>query len=217
VTLPLVIRTNTGSGFSAGAQHSQSLEALLMHVPGLTIAAPSTPRDAKGLLRTAIRSDNPVLFFEHKGIYFNPGAVPKGEYTIPFGSADIKRPGTDVTLVAIAAMVNKALSVAEKLAEEGISIEVIDPRTLVPLDAQRIVESVEKTGRLVIAEEGCLTGGFGAEVAAIAAQQAFDHLDAPIERVAARDTPIPFAPRLEKTVIPGEDRIEEAVRTVVGG
>jgi 2-oxoisovalerate dehydrogenase E1 component len=217
VTLPLVIRTNTGSGFSAGAQHSQSLEALLMHVPGLTIAAPSTPRDAKGLLRTAIRSDNPVLFFEHKGIYFNPGAVPKGEYTIPFGSADIKRAGTDVTVVAIAAMVNKALSVAEKLSEEGISIEVVDPRTLAPLDAQTIVESVAKTGRLVIAEEGCLTGGFGAEVAAIAAKQAFDHLDAPIERVAAQDAPVPFAPGLEKTVIPGEDRIEEAVRAVVGG
>jgi 2-oxoisovalerate dehydrogenase E1 component len=217
VTLPLVIRTNTGSGFSAGAQHSQSLEALLMHVPGLMIAAPSTPRDAKGLLRTAIRSDNPVLFFEHKGIYFNPGAVPKGEYTIPFGTADIKRAGADVTVVAFAAMVNKVLTVAERLGEEGISVEVIDPRTLVPLDTQTIIESVEKTGRLVIAEEGCLTGGFGAEVAAIAAKEAFDYLDAPIERVAARDTPVPFAPKLESTVVPGEDRIEEAIRTVVGG
>jgi 2-oxoisovalerate dehydrogenase E1 component len=217
VRLPLVIRTNSGSGFSAGAQHSQSLEALLMHVPGLSIAAPSSPRDAKGLLRTAIRSDNPVLFFEHKGIYFNPGAVPRGEYTIPFGQADIKRSGSDVTVVAIAAMVNKVLAVAEKLAEEGISVEVIDPRTLAPLDARTIVASVEKTGRLVIAEEGCLTGGFGAEVAAIAAKQAFDHLDAPIERVAARDTPVPFAPQLERTIIPGEERIEEAIRSAVGG
>ncbi len=217
VKLPLVIRTNTGSGFSAGAQHSQSLEALLMHVPGLRIAVPSTPRDAKGLLRTAIRSDNPVLFFEHKGIYFNPGAVPKAEYTIPFGSAEVKRAGTDVTLVAIGAMVTKALGVAGKLAEEGISVEVIDPRTLAPLDSVTILESVEKTGRLVIAEEGCLTGGFGAEVAAIAAKQAFDHLDAPIERVAASDTPVPFAPDLEKAVIPGEDRIESAIRSVVGG
>ena len=217
VRLPLVIRTNTGSGFSAGAQHSQSLEALLMHVPGLTIAVPSTPRDAKGLLRTAIRSDNPVLFFEHKGIYFNPGAVPKGEYTVPFGSADVKRAGTDVTVVAIAAMVNKVLGVAERLAEEGLSIEVIDPRTLVPLDAQTIIESVEKTGRLVIAEEGCITGGFGAEVAALAAKEAFDHLDAPIERVAAQDTPVPFAPKLEAAIIPGEDRIEAAIRAVVGG
>jgi 2-oxoisovalerate dehydrogenase E1 component len=217
VRLPLVIRTNTGSGFSAGAQHSQSLEALLMHVPGLTIAAPSTPRDAKGLLRTAIRSDNPVLFFEHKAIYFNPGAVPKSEYTVPFGKADIKRAGADVTVVAIAAMVNKVLTVAERLAGEGISIEVIDPRTLVPLDTETIIESVKKTGRLVIAEEGCLTGGFGAEVAAIASKEAFDHLDAPIERVAARDTPVPFAPKLEETIIPGEDQIEEAIRTAVGG
>ncbi len=217
VRLPLVIRTNTGSGFSAGAQHSQSLEALLMHIPGLTIAVPSTPRDAKGLLRTAIRSDNPVLFFEHKGIYFNPGAVPRGEYTVPFGSADVKRAGTDVTVVAIAAMVNKVLCVAERLAEEGISIEVIDPRTLVPLDVRTIIESVEKTGRLVIAEEGCLTGGFGAEVAALAAKEAFDHLDAPIERVAAQDTPVPFAPKLEEAIIPGEDRIEAAIRAAVGG
>jgi pyruvate dehydrogenase E1 component beta subunit len=217
VKLPLVIRTNTGSGFSAGAQHSQSLEALLMHVPGLVIAVPSTPRDAKGLLRTAIRSDNPVLFFEHKGIYFNPGAVPTAEYSIPFGSAEVKRAGTDVTLVAIGAMVTKALGLAGKLAEQGISVEVIDPRTLVPLDAKTILASVEKTGRLVIAEEGCLTGGFGAEVAAIAAKEAFDHLDAPIERVAASDTPVPFAPDLEKSVIPGEDRIETAIRSVVGG
>jgi 2-oxoisovalerate dehydrogenase E1 component len=217
VKLPLVIRTNTGSGFSAGAQHSQSLEALLMHIPGLTIAVPSNPRDAKGLLRTAIRSDNPVLFFEHKGIYFNPGAVPRGEYTIPFGTADIKRAGADVTVVAIAAMVNKVLTVAEGLEEAGISVEVIDPRTLVPLDTETIVESVKKTGRLVIAEEGCLTGGFGAEVAAIVAKEAFDYLDAPIERVAARDTPVPFAPQLEKTIIPGEDRIQAAIRTAVGG
>jgi pyruvate/2-oxoglutarate/acetoin dehydrogenase E1 component len=188
-----------------------------MHIPGLTIAVPSTPRDAKGLLRTAIRSDNPVLFFEHKGIYFNPGAVPRGEYTVPFGSADVKRAGTDVTVVAIAAMVNKVLCVAERLAEEGISIEVIDPRTLVPLDVRTIIESVEKTGRLVIAEEGCITGGFGAEVAALAAKEAFDHLDAPIERVAAQDTPIPFAPKLEEAIIPGEDRIEAAIRAVVGG
>jgi 2-oxoisovalerate dehydrogenase E1 component len=217
VRLPLVIRTNTGSGFSAGAQHSQSLEALLMHIPGLTIAVPSTPRDAKGLLRTAIRSDNPVLFFEHKGLYFNSGAVPKGEYTIPFGTADVKRVGSDVTVVAIAAMVHKVLTVAERLAEEGISIEVIDPRTLVPLDRETIIASVKKTGRLVIAEEGCLTGGFGAEVAAIAAKEAFDHLDAPIERVAARDTPVPFAPHLEAIIIPGEERIEEAIRAAIGG
>jgi len=216
VKMPLVIRTNTGAGFSAGAQHSQSLEAMLMHVPGLMIAVPSTPRDAKGLLTTAIRSDNPVLFFENKSMYFNSGKVPKGEYMIPFGKADIKRAGKDVTVVALASMVAKTLSVAERLQKDGISVEVVDPRTLAPLDRETIFESVKKTGRLVIVEEGCLTGGFGAEVAASAAKEAFDYLDAPIERVAAPDTPIPFAPMLEQTVVPDEDRIEEAIRGVMG-
>jgi len=216
VKMPLVIRTNTGAGFSAGAQHSQSLEAMLMHVPGLMISVPSTPRDAKGLLTTAIRSDNPVLFFENKSMYFNSGKVPKGEYMIPFGKADIKRAGKDVTVVALASMVAKTLSVAERLQKDGISVEVVDPRTLAPLDRETIFESVKKTGRLVIVEEGCLTGGFGAEVAASAAKEVFDYLDAPIERVAAPDTPIPFAPMLEQTVVPDEDRIEEAIRGVMG-
>jgi len=216
VKMPLVIRTNMGAGLSAAAQHSQSLEALLMHVPGLVIAVPSTPRDAKGLLKTAIRSDNPVLFFEHKTMYFNSGEVPTAEYTIPFGKADIKRGGKDVTLVAVSAMVSKALSVAERLHDDGISVEVIDPRTLAPLDKETIIESVKKTGRLIIVEEGCLTGGFGAEVAATAAKEAFDYLDAPIERVAAPDTPVPFSPVLEQTVVPDEDRIEAAVRIVMG-
>jgi pyruvate dehydrogenase E1 component beta subunit len=216
VKVPLVIRTNTGAGFSAAAQHSQSLEALLMGVPGLMIAVPSTPRDAKGLLTTAIRSDNPVLFFENKSMYFNSGRVPSGEYMIPFGKADIKRAGKDVTVVALAAMVAKALDVAERLDKDGISVELVDPRTLAPLDKETIIESVKKTGRLVIVEEGCLTGGFGAEVAAIAAKEAFDYLDAPIERVAAPDIPIPFAPVLEQTVVPDEDAIEEAIRRVMG-
>ena len=216
VKVPLVIRTNSGGGFSAAAQHSQSLEALLMHVPGLVIAVPSSPRDAKGLLTTAIRSDNPVLFFESKSLYFSSGNVPKGEYVIPFGKADIKRAGKDVTVVAVGAMVNKALTVADKLQGDGISIEVIDPRTLVPLDKETIINSVKKTGRLVTIEEGCLTGGFGAEVAALVGKEAFDYLDAPIERVAALDTPVPFAPILEQTVIPNEDRIEKAIRTVIG-
>jgi pyruvate/2-oxoglutarate/acetoin dehydrogenase E1 component len=158
-----------------------------------------------------------VLFFEHKGIYFKPGAVPKGEYAIPFGRAEIKRAGTDATVVAVGAMVGRALAVAEKLAKEGMSIEVVDPRTLAPLDAGAIVASVGKTGRLVIVEEGCRTGGFGAEVAAIAASDAFDSLDAPIARVAALDAPVPFAPGLERAVVPGEDRIEEAIRAVMGG
>lgn len=216
VKVPLVIRTNVGAGFSAAAQHSQSLEALFMHIPGLIVAVPSTPRDAKGLLRTAIRSDNPVLFFESKTMYFNSGEVPKEEYTIPFGKADIKRAGKDVTVVALLAMVPKALGVAERLQNDGISIEVIDPRTLAPLDKETIINSVKKTGRLVIAEEGCLTGGFGAEVAAIVAKEAFDYLDAPIERVAALDTPVPFAPPLEQSVIPDEDKLEAAIRNAMG-
>ncbi|MBI4830213.1 MAG: dehydrogenase E1 component subunit alpha/beta [Candidatus Lindowbacteria bacterium] len=216
VKTPLVIRTNVGAGFSAAAQHSQSPEAMFMHVPGLIVAVPSTPRDARGLLRTAIRSDNPVLFFENKAMYFNSGEVPKEEYTIPFGKADIKRPGKDVTVVALLAMVPKALGVAERLQNDGVSIEVIDPRTLAPLDKETIINSVKKTGRLVIAEEGCLTGGFGAEVAAIVAKEAFDYLDAPIERVAALDTPVPFAPALEQAVIPDEDKLEAAIRNVMG-
>ncbi|GAB4344261.1 MAG: alpha-ketoacid dehydrogenase subunit alpha/beta [Candidatus Abyssubacteria bacterium] len=216
VKMPLVIRTNMGAGFSAAAQHSQSPEAMFMHVPGLVIAVPSTPRDAKGLLTTAIRSDNPVLFFEPKSLYFNSGETPQDEYAIPFGKADIKRRGKDVTAVAVAAMVPKTLAVAERLQSEGISVEVIDPRTLAPLDKETIIDSVKKTGRLLICEEGCLTGGFGAEVAAIVAKEAFDYLDAPIERVAALDTPIPFAPILEQTVIPNEDRIEKAIRNLMG-
>jgi len=216
VKVPLVIRTNSGAGFSAAAQHSQSLEAIFMHVPGLIVAAPSTPRDAKGLLAAAIRSDNPVLFFENKALYFTSGEVPVGEFLIPFGKADIKRAGKDATLVALSAMVPKALAVADKLQQEDISVEVIDPRTIVPLDKEAIIESVKKTGRLVIVEEGCLTGGFGAEVAAFVGKEAFDYLDAPIERVAALDTPVPFAPLLEQTVIPSEERIEQAIRTVLG-
>jgi 2-oxoisovalerate dehydrogenase E1 component len=216
VKMPLVIRTNMGAGFSAAAQHSQCLEAMLMHVPGLIIAIPSTPADAKGLLTTAIRSDNPVLFFESKSMYFNSGEVVRGECTIPFGKADIKRAGKDVTVVAVAAMVIKALDVARILEKDGISVEVVDPRTIAPLDKKTILESVKKTGRLVIAEEGCVTGGFGSEVAAIAAKEAFDYLDAPIERVGAPDTPVPFAPELEQTYIPGEEEIEQAIRAVIG-
>ena len=217
VKMPLVIRTNGGAGVSAAAQHSQSLEALLMHIPGLVIAVPSTPRDAKGLLKTAIRSDNPVLFFEHKTMYYNSGSVPQDDYMIPFGKADIKRRGKDVTFVAVSAMVTKALCVAERLEDEGISVEVIDPRTLAPLDKETIIESVKKTGRLIIGEEGCLTGGFGAEVAAIAAAEAFDYLDAPIKRLAALDTPIPFATALEGAVVPDEEMIENAIRSITGG
>jgi pyruvate/2-oxoglutarate/acetoin dehydrogenase E1 component len=214
VTLPLVVRTAGGGGlFSAGAQHSQCLEAMFMHIPGLKVAVPATPYDAKGLLKTAIRDDNPVLFVESKGLYFAAGSYPEGEYLIPFGVADIKRQGTDVTVVAVQNMVGAALAAAEELAEEGIQVEVVDPRTLVPLDTGTILKSVEKTNRLIIAEEGVLTAGVGAEIAAFIAQHGFDFLDAPIVRVATPDIPMPFG-SLEAAILPNQETIAAAVREV---
>jgi pyruvate/2-oxoglutarate/acetoin dehydrogenase E1 component len=213
--LPLVVRTPGGAGLGLGAQHSQSLEALLMGVPGLIIVAPGTPYDAKGLLKAAIRSNNPVLFFEHKLLYASSGAIPEGEYLVPLGRAEVKRAGGDVTLVAMGSMVGPALEAAEALAEEGIDVEVVDPRTLVPCDWATIVRSVVKTGRLVVAEEGHLCGGFGAEVAARVSEVAFGALKAPIQRVAARDVPIPYNRNLEQAVIPGVEEIKEAVLRVL--
>jgi len=216
VTVPLVIRVPGGAGLSAGAQHSQSLEALFWHIPGLKVVAPSTPADMKGLLKTAIRDDNPVIFFEHKALYFEGGELPVGEYTIPLGVADVKRPGTDVTIVAFMAMVPRALSAAETLAAEDISVEVVDPRTLVPLDMETILASVRKTKRLLTVEEGALTGGLGAEIAARVAKEAFDYLDAPIERLAGRDCPIPFSPLLEEAMYPSEEQIVATVKQLLG-
>ena len=212
---PIVVRTPFGAGVNIAAHHSQSLEAWFMHVPGLYVAAPSTPYDAKGLLKTAIRSDNPVVFCEHKLLYPLEGEVPEEEYTIPFGVADVKREGKDVTVVATLFMVHKALNAAEKLAEEGISVEVVDPRTLTPLDKQAIIKSVKKTGRIVIVTEDCKTAGVSAEIAAVVAEEAIDYLDAPIKRVAEPDTPIPFSPPLEQYVIPDEKAIIKAVKEVV--
>jgi len=229
VKVPMVLRVPTGAS-KRGAQHSQSPDAFFMHVPGLKVAAPCTPYDAKGLLKSAIRDDNPVIFLEHKLLYgasrpgYKPdvggppqltGEVPEEEYLIPFGEADVKREGKHVTVVAKLLMVHRALSAAEKLAHEGISVEVIDPRTLVPFDKKMVVESVKKTGRLIIVEEDNRTGGWGAEVASIIAEEALDYLDAPVKRVSAYDTPIPFAPVLEDFVIPSEDRITEAIREMV--
>ncbi len=216
VKLPLVVRVPGGSGFAAAAQHSQCLEAMFTHVPGLVVVCPSTPADTKGLLKTAIRDDNPVLFFEHKALYYEGGEMPAVSEPIPFGVADVKRSGTDVTVVAVSAMVPRALRVAETLAAEGISVEVVDPRTLVPLDKETILASVRRTGRLVTVEEGCLTGGFGAEIAAIVAAEAVDYLNAPIVRVAAPDVPIPFSPVLEDLIAPSEERIAEAIRGLLG-
>ena len=212
---PIVVRTPFGAGVNIAAHHSQSLEAWFMHVPGLYVAAPSTPYDAKGLLKTAIRSDNPVVFCEHKLLYPLEGEVPGGEYTIPFGVADVKREGKDVTVVATLFMVHKALNAAEELAEEGISVEVVDPRTLTPLDKQAIIKSVKKTGRIVIVTEDCKTAGVSAEIAAVVAEEAIDYLDAPIKRVAEPDTPIPFSPPLEQYIIPNEKTIIKAVKEVV--
>jgi pyruvate dehydrogenase E1 component beta subunit len=214
--IPMVLRAPQGAGIGAAAQHSQSLEAWFCHVPGLKVAMPATPYDAKGLLVSAIRDDNPVVFLEHKMLYGVEGEVPDEIYTVDFGKADVKREGQDVTLVATSKMVHTALSAAEKLAENGISAEVVDPRTLVPLDIETIIGSVEKTHALVIVHEAVKQCGFGAEIAAQVAEQAFDYLDAPITRIGAPFTPVPFSAPLEQAFIPNEDDIIRTVRTIRG-
>ncbi len=217
VSVPCVIRTPFGAGVNIASHHSQSLEAWFVHTPGLHVAVPSTPYDAKGLLKTAIRGSDPVFFVEHKLLYPIKGMIPDEDYTVPFGVADVKREGKDVTIVASLYMVHKASAAAEQLNKEGVSAEVIDPRTLVPLDKTTIVKSVRKTGRLVIVSEDCRTAGVSAEIAAIVAEEALDYLDAPIKRVAEPDTPIPFSPSMEQFVIPNENSIVQAVRSVISG
>jgi pyruvate/2-oxoglutarate/acetoin dehydrogenase E1 component len=209
--VPLVIRTPAGGGRSYGATHSQSLEAWFLHVPGLKVIAPATPADAKGLLKSAIRDDNPVLCVEHKLLYATTGPVPDGDVTEPLGQAAIRREGTDVTLVTYSYYVGVALQAAEALARDGIEAEVVDLRTLVPLDTETVLDSVRKTGRLVCIEEGTRTGGVGAEIAARVAEEAYEYLDAPIRRVATPDIPIPFSPVLEDAALPKVDGI---IRTV---
>jgi pyruvate dehydrogenase E1 component beta subunit len=215
--LPLVVRTAAGGGFRMAYGHSQSLEAPLMNAPGLTICAPSTPHDAKGLLKSAIRCNDPVVFIEHKKLVLGgvEGEVPDGEYTVPFGKAEIRKPGKDVTIVATMFMVYEALMAAQQLAADGIDVEVIDPRTLVPLDKDTIFESVEKTGRLVTVEEGRIRCGFGAELAALACGDYFDLLKAPVQRVAAPMIPIPGSPVLEDMYLPNKDSIVRAVKRVM--
>jgi 2-oxoisovalerate dehydrogenase E1 component len=215
-SVPLVLRTQGGGGRGNAAQHSQSLEMWYVHIPGLLVIQPSTPSDAKGLLKSAIRSDNPVIFIEHKLLYNTAGPVPDAEpeHLIPIGVADIKRPGQDVTIVATSRMVLFALQAAEKLMAEGIDAEVIDPRTLKPLDLPAIVRSVEKTGRLVVVNEGALTGGFTAEVAARVQREAFDWLDAPIMQVAAEDVPLPYNGYLELAALPSVEKIIQASKAV---
>ncbi|MBI3989497.1 MAG: alpha-ketoacid dehydrogenase subunit beta [candidate division NC10 bacterium] len=213
---PAVIRTQGGTGRSSAAQHAQSLEAWFVHVPGLKVVQPSTPYDAKGLMKASIRDDNPVIFLEHKLLYAEKGLVPEEEYVIPLGKADIKRPGKDVTVVATSRMVLKALNAAKDLEQEGIDVEIIDPRTLTPLDEDTILESVKKTGKLVVVHEAVRRCGIGAEIAATVAEKAFDYLDAPVKRVTALDTPMPFNPKLEAFVTPDEDKIKRAIRELVG-
>ncbi len=215
-TVPLVMRAPIGSGTGAAAQHSQSLEAWFTHVPGLKVVMPSTPADAKGLLISAIRDENPVVFLEHKLLYRIKGPVPVGEYTIPLGVSDVKRTGRDVTIVATSIMVTRALAAAERLSQEGIEAEVVDPRTLRPLDDSIITESVKKTGRVLIVHEAVETGGFGGEIAArITGGEAFYYLDAPVRRLAGAESPIPYHPTLERAAVPQEDDIVTATRRLV--
>jgi len=213
--IPLVMRSMCGAGLRAAAQHSQSLESWFMHIPGIKVVMPSTPSDAKGLLISSIRDNNPVVFLEHKALYGVEGEVPDEAYTIPLGKAEIKREGKDVTVVATAMMVSRSLSAAEKLSADGISVEVVDPRTLSPLDEETILNSVRKTHRLVIVHEEVKFAGSGAEIAALVAEKAFDYLDAPIQRVAAPFCPVPFSPVLEDEYIPSEAKIIAAVKKAV--
>ncbi|MBU5208665.1 alpha-ketoacid dehydrogenase subunit beta [Bacillus safensis] len=214
--VPLVVRTPAGSGTGAAAQHSQSLEAWMAHIPGLKVVQPSTAYDAKGLLKAAMDDDNPVIFYEHKLLYKTIGEVPEEQYSIPLGKADVKRSGKDVTIVATAIMVHKALEAAKELEAEGIDVEIIDPRTLVPLDEETIIESVKKTGKCIVVHEAVKRGGYGGEIASmIAESEAFDYLDAPIKRLGGLAVPIPYNPTLEKAVIPQVPDIIEAAKELV--
>jgi len=216
VKVPLVIRMPAGGGISAGPHHSQTWEALYAHVPGLKVVMPSTAYDAKGLLKSSIRDDNPVIFIETKKLYGQKGMVPEEEYLVPLGKAEVRREGSDITIIAIARMINLALRVAEVLEKEGVSVEVVDPRTLIPFDENTVMNSVKKTGRALIVHEACRTGGFGAEIAARIADEAFDYLNARIKRVGTLDCPIPFNPKLEDYVIPNEHDIWAAALEVMG-
>jgi pyruvate/2-oxoglutarate/acetoin dehydrogenase E1 component len=214
--VPMVMRTTLGATRRSAAQHSQSLHAWFSHVPGLKVVLPSTPYDVKGLLKTAIRDDSPVAFFEDKLMYNLQGPVPAGEYTIPFGVADVKRVGTDITIVATSSMVQVALGAAEQLQEAGISAEVIDPRTTAPLDKRALVESAKKTSRALVVDEGYERYGVTAEIASVIADGAFYYLDAPVKRMGARDVPVPFSPVLEDLTVPTVASVAEMARTLCG-
>ena len=214
--IPLTVRVQCGISGAMGAHHSQSLEAWLAHVPGLKVVMPSNPADAKGLLKSAIRDDNPIVFVEHRGLYWSKGQVPEGDREVPIGRANILRQGDRITIVALSSMVEAALAAAEDLAQEGIAIEVIDPRSVAPFDVETIVNSVKKTSRLIVVHEAVEQGGIGAEIVARVQQEAFYYLDSPIIRVAAPFAPIPASPTLEAQFLPNKERIVEAVRRSIG-
>jgi pyruvate/2-oxoglutarate/acetoin dehydrogenase E1 component len=214
--VPIVFRTSLGATRRAGAQHSQSLQAWPSHIPGLKVVLPSTPYDAKGLMKTAIRDNNPVVFIEDKMLHQTKGPVPEGEYTLPFGIADIKRSGEDITLVATSSMVQVALGAADRLASLGIHAEVIDPRTTTPLDTETLIRSAQKTGRAIVLDEGYQRYGVTAELAAVIAEGAFYYLDAPVKRMGAMDVPVPFSPALEDLTVPTIESLTEMAKTLCG-
>ncbi len=212
---PLVVRMKNGSGHGAGCQHSHNLEAWAAHCPGLKVVMPSTPADAKGLLKSAIRDDNPVIFIENMGLYFQPGPVPEEEFLLPIGKADVKRQGKDVTVVAWSSMVGVAMRAADQLSQEGVDVEIVDVRTLAPLDREPILASVRKTGRLVVIHEANRTGGFAGEISAIVMEEALSSLKAPLKRVAGPDIPVPSSPPLETFYIPNEENLISAIREII--
>ncbi len=215
--IPLTVRVQCGVSGTMGAHHSQSLESWLAHVPGLKVVMPSTAADAKGLLKATIRDDDPVVFVEHRGLYWTRGQIPEGEYQLPLGRAAVVRPGNDLTIVALGKMVQTAIEAADELATNGISAEIIDARSIAPLDAETIATAVKKTGRLIVVHEAVEQGGIGAEIAAEIQKEAFYYLDGPIVRVAAPFAPVPASPALEKYFLPGKDRIIGAARSLVAG
>jgi len=215
--VPMVLRMPFGGGVSGAAQHSQSLESWFFHTPGLKVVSPSTAYDAKGLLISSIRDNNPVVFLEHKLLYGSKSEVPEKIYTIDLGKADVKRRGKDVTVIATSLMVHKALNVAKKIEKQGISLEVIDPRSILPLDVTTIINSIKKTHRALVVHEACQWGGFGGEIASQIIEKAFDDLDAPVLRVGSKSAPIPYNWDLEKEIIPQEEDIENAINTLLAG
>lgn len=214
-SFPLVVRMKTGAGFGAGCQHSHNLEAWVAHCPGLKVVMPGTPADAKGLLKSAIRDPNPVVFIEDMMLYFVPGPVPEEDYLIPLGRADVKRPGQDVTVVTWSKMLLVALQAADQMAREGVELEIVDLRTLVPLDQETLLASVRKTGRLVVLHEATRTGGFAGEIAAVVMEEAFASLKAPLRRVTGPDIPVPVSPPLERFYIPSEENLIMAVKAIL--